>query len=216
MAFWSKLWNRGKIETSQQLATFLAAEADELTQRTIVFYTQAAVGRDWRRLIGTEEFREAMHRSRWESYPAILGDLVCIVESCLRATGPADANARAELFSHLYAAALAVRPIPAERLPDARIAIDRFPAELGRRLLAEPQRSDRIALSGGTFLFDHLPIHESARETHKLPVVNAVRFAMVGFRDKLERRMGDGAEILQQISIDVVGVRDQPTAPLAG
>ncbi len=188
---------------------FLATEADELTQRTIVFYTQAVVGREWRKLIGTEEFRTAMHRSRWETYPAILGDLVCIVEAYFRSAAPADANERAVLYRGLFAAALAERPVPANRREDAQSAIDRFPAELGRRLLAEPQRSDRIAVSGGNYLFDHLPIHESARETHKLPVVNAVRFAMVGFRDRLERKITDPAAFLRRLSMAVSRGQDQ-------
>jgi hypothetical protein len=109
----------------------------------------------------------------------------------------------------LFAVALAERPVPADRIADAQAAIDRFPAELGRRLLAEPQRSDRIAISSGNFLFDHLPIHESARETHKLPVVNAVRFAMVGFRDKLERKISDPSAFLQRLSIAASRRQDQ-------
>jgi hypothetical protein len=210
MSLWSKFWNRNKIQTPQQLAALLASEADELTQRTIVFYTQAVVGREWRKLIGTAEFRAAMHRSRWETYPAILSDLVCIVESYLRNVAPADATSRAAIYKDLFAAALAERPIPIEGLTDAQAAIDRFPSELGRRLLAGAQRSDRIAVSGGTFLFDHLPIHESARENHKLPVVNAVRFAMVGFRDRLERRIDDPAALIRQMTKDKIDASARP------
>ena len=66
--------------------------------------------------------------------------------------------------------------------------------------MADAKSSDRIAVSGGSYLFDHLPIHESARETHKLPVVNAVRFAMVAFRDNLERRIADPAALMRRIS----------------
>jgi len=213
MGLWSNFWKRRKIETPQQLAAFLGSEADELTQRTIVFYTQAAVGREWRKLIGTEEFRAAMHRSRWETYPAILSDLVCVVEAFLRREAPIDAGARAEIFQALFGAALAESPVPAERMADAQAAIDRFPAELGRRLLAEPQRSDRIAVSGGNYLFDHLPIHESARATHKLPVVNAVRFAMVGFRDRLERKVADPTALLRQMSTATFESQDNLTTP---
>ena len=210
MSLWAKFWTRNKIQTPQQLAALLALEADQLTQRTIMFYTQAAVGREWHKLIGTQEFRSAMTRSRWETYPAILSDLVCIVESYFRNMAPADAGSRAAIFSDLFAAALAERPIPAEGLADARAAIDRFPSELGRRLLAEPQRSDRIAVSGGNYLFDHLPIHESARESHKLPVVNAVRFAMVGFRDRLERRINDPAALIRELTNNRFDIRQQP------
>lgn len=203
MSSWWKFWHRRKIEAPQDLAEHLATEADELTQRTIVYYTQALVGREWRRLVATGEFRTAMHKSRWESYPAILGDLVCIVESYSRGMVPMDTNFRATLFQRLFANALAARPIPAEHAGDAQPAIDRFPAELGRRLLAEPQSSSRIARSGGKYLFDHLPVHESARETHKLPVVNAVRFAMVGFRDSLERRIADPTALLRRLTEEV-------------
>jgi hypothetical protein len=71
--------------------------------------------------------------------------------------------------------------------------------------MAEAKSSDRIAISGGTYLFDHLPIHESARESHKLPVVNAVRFAMVGFRDSLERKIADPALLMRQLSVGPPG-----------
>jgi hypothetical protein len=213
MSLWSRIWRRRKIESPQELAVLLATEADELTQRTIVHYAQALMGREWRKLVATEEFRIAMYRSRWESYPAILGDLVCIVEAFLRKAAPVDANERAVLFQRLFSEALAVRPIPREHLDDARLAMERFPTELGRRLLAEPQRSDRIALSGGNFLFDHLPVHESARQSHKLPVVNAVRFAMVGFRDGLERKIANPAALLHQLSSGLPVSRDRTSEP---
>jgi hypothetical protein len=215
MSAWWGFWKRRNIETPQQLADFVALEADVLTQRTILHYTQALLGRRWKTMIATEEFRAAMYRSRWESYPAILSDFVCIAEAQLRAAAALEASERAAAFQRVFEAALAARPIPPEHLKDAQPAIDRFPAELGRRLLAEPQRSDRIAVSGGTYLFDHLPIHESARETHKLPVVNAVRFAMVGFRDSLERKIADPTALLRQLSADGTSAIDRSAAPLA-
>ncbi|MFM9841427.1 MAG: hypothetical protein ACKVOI_00510 [Dongiaceae bacterium] len=200
MSLWPQFWKRKKIETPQQLADFIALEADVLTQRTILNYTQALLGRQWKKLIETAEFRAAMHRSRWESYPAILGDFVCIAEAQLRPHAEMDIPGRTAVFQRLFETALAARPIPHEHAGDCEAAIDRFPSELGRRLMADPKSSHRIAVSGGSYLFDHLPIHESARETHKLPVVNAVRFAMVAFRDNLERRIADPAALMRQIA----------------
>jgi hypothetical protein len=210
---WSRFWKRSKIETAQQLANFLALEADVLTQRSILHYTQALLGVQWKKLVATEEFRAAMYRSRWESYPAILGDLVCIAEAHLRPALPLETIARSAAFQRVFDAALAARPIPPEHLSDAQPAIDRFPADLGRRLLAEPKTSDRIAVSGGTYLFDHLPIHEGARETHKLPVVNAVRFAMVGFRDSLVRKIADPAALMRSLSTEPQRSDDSTAAP---
>ena len=200
MSLWPQFLKRKKIETAQQLADFIALEADVLTQRTILNYTQALLGRQWKKLVETAEFRAAMHRSRWESYPAILGDFVCIAEALLRRYAEMDIPGRTAVFQRLFETALAARPIPPEHAGDCQAAIDRFPSELGRRLMADAKSSDRIAVSGGSYLFDHLPIHESARETHKLPVVNAVRFAMVAFRDNLERRIADPAALMRRIS----------------
>ncbi len=200
MSLWPQFLKRNKIETPQQLADFIALEADVLTQRTILNYTQALLGRQWKKLIETAEFRAAMHRSRWESYPAILGDFVCIAEAQLRRHAEMDVPGRTAVFQRLFEAALAARPIPPEHVGDCQAAIDRFPSELGRRLMADAKSSDRIAVSGGSYLFDHLPIHESARTTHKLPVVNAVRFAMVAFRDNLEHRIADPAALIRRIS----------------
>jgi hypothetical protein len=200
MSLWPQFLRRKKIETPQQLADFIALEADVLTQRTILNYTQALLGRQWKKLTETADFRAAMHRSRWESYPAILGDFVCIAEAQLRPHTEMDVPGRTAVFQRLFEAALASRPIPPEHAGDSQAAIDRFPSELGRRLMANPKSSDRIAVAGGIYLFDHLPIHESARETHKLPVVNAVRFAMVAFRDNLERKIAAPAALMRQIS----------------
>jgi hypothetical protein len=205
MSLWPQFLKRKKIETPQQLAEFIALEADVLTQRTILNYTQALLGRQWKKLIETADFRAAMHRSRWESYPAILGDFVCIVEAQLRPYAEMDVPKRTALFQSLFDTALAARPIPPEHAGDCQAAIDRFPSELGRRLMADAKSSHRIAVSGGSYLFDHLPIHESARETHKLPVVNAVRFAMVAFRDNLERRIADPAALMRQIAAEQSG-----------
>jgi hypothetical protein len=205
MSLWSKLWRRKNIKTAQELADFLAIEADVLTQRSILHYTQALLGQQWKKLIATEEFRIAMYRSRWESYPAILGDLVCVAEALLRNAAPLEISERSAAFERLYSAALAARPVPREFAGDAQPAIDRFASELGRRLMADPKPSDRLAVSGGVYLFDHLPIHESARETHKLPVVNAVRFAVVGIRDRLERKIVDPADLLGRLRIDSAG-----------
>lgn len=215
MSSWWGFWKRRNIETPQQLADFVALEADVLTQRTILHYTQALLGRRWKTMVATEEFRAAMYRSRWESYPAILSDLVCIAEAQLRAATALEVSERAAVFQRVFESALAARPIPPEHLKDAQPAIDRFPAELGRRLLAEPKASDRIAVSGGTYLFDHLPIHESARETHKLPVVNAVRFAMVGFRDGLMRKIADPPAMMQLLLAEVPRNGAKAPAPTA-
>jgi hypothetical protein len=62
MSLWPQFLKRKKIETPQQLADFIALEADVLTQRTILNYTQALLGRQWKKLTETAEAPKAAHR----------------------------------------------------------------------------------------------------------------------------------------------------------
>jgi hypothetical protein len=210
MQLFERLWKPKRIETAQALAEHLAQAADSLTKGTLIQYVQAAVGVFWEKLVSEQEFRDAMERARWTAYPAILADMVLVCESLFRPHSNATDEQRLAAFSDLLGKALAVRPLPAAHAGVGAPILGQFAGELGRSLIAAPRPPDQIARNSGSHLYRCLPIHSSLRRQHEEPVVNAVRFRMVGFRDELARLVADPAALLMLL------LRDAADAQTAG
>lgn len=183
-----KLFRRpDPIGTSRELGEFLTGEAAFLAQKSTIEYCRARAGLQWQKLFGEAAFIAALERCRWEAFALVLADMMVVTEGRLRrqAQHPLEL---AEAVALLYERILESHPLPAHRADWADRVAD-LRQRLGRAQLAAPVRTDEIAGVSGRAVFDLLPIHPSLRGHDRLMIFNHIRFGMLTFAERFDRRV---------------------------
>jgi len=191
------LWQRlqaslraAPIDTTDALRTFLDQRAALIAQKCAHDYCRGKTGLASYALYEEKRFQEAFDVCRWETYAAVLGDLLILVESQLRAHVPPEQQPRlCAALAGLYAAILGAQAAPAHRPQGWSDAVESFPPRLRAACAAPAQQVVEIAAYSSKRLFDTLPIHISMRELDKEVVYGAVRFRMIAVSQEMQRRL---------------------------
>src|SRR6266850_8348030 len=116
---WRRLQSKlrpAPIDTVDALKTFLAERAAFIAQKCAIDYCRGKTGLASYALFTEKPFLDALDVCRWETFAAVLGDLLILVEGSLRPHVPAEQQARLiEALNGLYSAVLAALPLPAHR-----------------------------------------------------------------------------------------------------
>jgi hypothetical protein len=197
-----RLWRRLKaglapapIETAEALKTFLEERAALIAQKCATDYCRGKTGLASYALFTEAPFLRAFDICRWETYAAVLADLLLLAEGRLRP------HVGAELCSALtdmYAKMLGAMPALEHRPQGWGDALESFAARLGASAHGHAPRALDVADHAAKRLFDTLPIHISMRELDEEVVYGAVRFRMVAVNEELERRLA-AAEVVRQL-----------------
>jgi len=192
-----RLWRRLKarlrpapIATADALRTFLAERAALIAQKCAIDYCRGKTGLASYALFTEKPFLEALDRCRWDSFAAVLGDLLIVAEGKLRphvATG--EHSRLCEAITGLYSAILATVPPPAHRADGWGEAIASFTLRFRETSLGKPRQALDVADHSARCLFESLPIHTSYRELDEEVVYGAVRFRMIAVSQEMERRV---------------------------
>lgn len=180
------------VASRNDLAEFLTGEAAFLAQKSTIEYCRARAGLQWQKLFSEAAFQEALERCRWEAFALVLADMVVFAEGRLRAFAGGRALELADLLGALYEHILNSHPIPAHRR-DWQDRTEALRQRLGRAQLAGPARTDEIAGVSGRAIFDLLPIHPSLRGHDRLMIFNHIRFGMLTFAERFDRRVDSRA-----------------------
>ena len=191
---WRRLQARlrpAPIATPGALKTFLEERAALIAQKCAHDYCRGKTGLASYALYTEKRFLDAFEICRWETFAAVLGDLVTLAEGQLRAhVAPADVPLLRTALGELYSAAL---PPVAHRPQGWGDAIE----ALGARLKAAPTDSVPRALDvadhSAKRLFETLPIHISYRELDEEIVYGAVRFRMIAVNQEMQSRLATPA-----------------------
>jgi hypothetical protein len=185
-------WLRpARIEGQADLAAFLNAQAAFVAQKSIVSYCQMKTRLHFADLIRDRAFAEAYDRARWETFEAVLGDLVLIVEGQLRSRGHGQASeAMARSLLGVFRSALEAHGHDAK---DWGQGIARFERRLAQSLLAAPLTPDAITEHSAKRAFHALPIHADLRRSDAESFERSVQFLIVSAIERLERRADWGA-----------------------
>jgi hypothetical protein len=176
------------VNSRKELAEFLTAEAAFLAQKSTIEYCRARAGMQWQKLFGEAAFNEALERCRWEAFALVLADMIVLTEGRLRAASGGLSLDLAETLSTSYEQILNAHPIPAHRA-DWLDRIEALRQRLARAQLAAPARTDEIAGVSGRAIFDLLPIHPRLRGHDRLMIFNHIRFGMLTFAERFDRRV---------------------------
>jgi hypothetical protein len=185
----------GRIATAAALETFLRERASLIAQKCAIDYCRGKTGLASYALFTEKPFLEALDVCRWESFAAVLGDLLILVETALRPH--VDPSARTQVCDALiamYRETLASMPLPAHRTQEWDPEVEEFARRLQSARADAPRQALDVADHSAKRMFDTLPIHSSYRELDEEVVYGAVRFRMIATNQELQRRL-DGASL---------------------
>jgi hypothetical protein len=192
-----RLWGRLKarlrpapIATAAALRTFLAERAALIAQKCAIDYCRGKTGLASYALFTEKPFLEALDRCRWDSFAAVLGDLLIVAEGKFRphvATG--EHSRLCAALAGLYPAILATVPPPAHRAEGWGEAIASFALRFAETSKGTPRQALDVADHSARCLFESLPIHTSYRELDEEVVYGAVRFRMIAVSQELQGRL---------------------------
>lgn len=196
-------WFRGEVVADQAtLSSFLGANAALVAQKCAIDYCRGKTGAASHALFKEQPFIDALNRCRWESYAAVLADLMLIAETQL-ARAPNATGRSAELKSALqriYAELLHSHPLPPHRPQGWDEVIAEFAQRQAAFESSAGEMPDRIALHSARKLFDTLPIHTNMRQFDEEIVFGAVRFHVVGVSQRLGAQLRPEAVVRDLLS----------------
>jgi hypothetical protein len=190
---WQRLRARlapAPIDTADRLRTFLEERAALIAQKCAIDYCRGKTGLASYALFTEKTFLNALDVCRWETFVAVLGDLLILAEGQLRARVAADRRpGLCSALENLYAVVLASMPAPAHRPQGWDDALAAFGERFRAACRAEPKEALEVADHSARRLFDTLPIHASMRELDEEVVFGAVRFRMIAVSQEMQRRI---------------------------
>lgn len=178
------------IDSVASLRTFLEERAALIAQKCAIDYCRGKTGLASYALFTEKSFLEALDRCRWDTFAAVLGDLIIVTEGKLRSHAAPGEHARlSEALAGLYPVILASVPPPAHRTGGWSEAIAAFVPRFREASLGEPRQALDVADHSARCLFDTLPIHASYRELDEEVVYGAVRFRMIAVSQEMQGRL---------------------------
>ena len=182
-----------RIATVAALESFLQERASLIAQKCAIDYCRGKTGLASYALFTEKPFLEALDVCRWESFAAVLGDLIILVETALRTHVEPSAHERlGDALVEMYARTLSSMPLPAHRTawdPE----VHSFTLRLQAASADAPRQALDVADHSAKRMFDTLPIHSSYRELDEEVVYGAVRFRMIATNQELQRRIDAAA-----------------------
>lgn len=188
-------WLRASPQVASATAfrEFLSEQAVFAAQKSVVGYCEVKAGNNRDTLFAEQEFRDALDRCRWESYAAVLADLLVLAYRYLRDHAGGRDEALTAALARLYPAILDQQPRPAHR-PDGWDDITApFPARLEQARLEGVAGPAEVARVAARRIHQVLPIHEAHRRTDREAIDGAVRFHMVAAWDQMARKVDAAA-----------------------
>ena len=178
------------IQSRATLQRFVGGEASSLAQRATFEFTRNALGYYGQTAFHDDPFVDAFRLCRWESFAAILADMVVLTEGLLRPHGAAlGVPSLADALAPLFDAALGEYPPPAHRADGWADEAANLRERLARATLAAPPGAGDVARVSARRVFEVLPVYSHNRDVDRLTIENAVRFGMIAFHDRMRARL---------------------------
>lgn len=177
------------IATRETLASFLQQRASLIAQKCAIDYCRGKTGLASYALFTEKPFLDALDICRWESFAAVLGDLLILAEGQLRIeVAPQQRSRLLGALQDVYATVLRAQPLPPHRAQGWDDEVKAFSARLGAAAGAAPRLAVEVADHSARRMFETLPIHSNMRELDEEVVFGAVRFRMIAVSQEMQRR----------------------------
>jgi len=187
------------VATADALRIFLEERTALIAQKCAIDYCRGKTGLASYALFTEKPFLDALDVCRWETFAAVLGDLLIVTEGLLRPHVAAEQRPRlCEALVALYSAILAALPPLAHRTHGWDDVTASFVERFKTTSMGEPREALDVADHSARRLFDTLPIHISMRALDEEPVYGSVRFRMIAVSQDMQRRFV-GADLVRQL-----------------
>lgn len=188
------------IRSVAELAGFLHREAAQLAQYTTYEFSRNTLGYFGQHAFHHEQFRAHMRVCRWESFAAVLADLIVLTEARLRPAAD-QPEQLVEPLGLVYGQALAAYPVPDHRPDGWRTDIDSLVLRLRQAQLAEPHGPNEVARTAGRRVFEVLPIYSGNNFIDMETIGNMIRMGEITFHEKLVRCL-DARAVVADVAAD--------------
>ncbi len=194
-------WRAAPILGVSDLKLFVYERASLLSQRASHEFCRNALGFYGQVAFHDERFQDAMRVCRWESFVAVLADMLLVIEGELRREGTVGDRAPMKALVDLYRAILAEQELPAHRTEGWEKDIAMFEARLLAAIDAPPRPAHKIAVRSAKRMFETIPLQIGVNTQTKdgaltgadaadyQAVSGAVKFGMVAFLQDLRRQI---------------------------
>jgi hypothetical protein len=180
------------IRSFAELQEFVAGEAAQLAQYATFQFSRNTLGYFGQHAFWHEQFQGHMRVCRWESFAAVLADLLTLVEGRLR-PAVAEPDRLVEKLAQVYRGILDSHPVPAHRPGGWDHEIDALVLRLRQAQLAQPHGPNQVALVAGRRVFEVLPIYSGNNPSDLETISNMIRMGEVRFHEKLVGCLDRGA-----------------------
>ena len=194
-------WRAAPILTIPDLKLFVYERTSLLSQRASHEFCRNALGFYGQVAFHDDRFQESMRICRWESFVAVLADMLLVIEGELRREGTVGDRTIVPGLVGLFRAIMAEQELPAYRTEGWEKDIDLFEARLLAAIEAPPKPAHKIAIRSAKRMFETIPIQIGVKTETKdgaltgadaadyQAVSGAVKFGMVAFLQDLRRRL---------------------------
>lgn len=194
-------WRAAPILTIPDLKLFVYERASLLSQRASHEFCRNALGFYGQVAFHDERFQDSMRVCRWESFVAVLSDMLLVIEGELRREGTVGDRSTVPGLVALYRAIMAEQDLPAYRTEGWEKDIAMFEARLLAAVDAPPRPAHKIAIRAAKRMFETVPIQIGIKTDTKdgaltgadaadyQAVSGAVKFGMVAFLQDMRRRL---------------------------
>jgi hypothetical protein len=181
-------WRKPPIVSVTGFTEFLERNAWLVTQKSVVGYCVVKTKLPVHEILKEKPFADAYSIAIWDSYPAVLADLMEVGLNYLRATDPAREPLWASRLGDFYESLVNAHPVPAHRIDgDWSADVSALRLRLHAALDTPSRQIREISLQSAERLFAKLPFHERLRGPDAPAVIANVQFLMVGLAHEFER-----------------------------
>jgi hypothetical protein len=194
-------WRAAPIIGIPDLKLFVYERASLLSQRASHEFCRNALGFYGQAAFHDEKFNEAMRVCRWESFVAVLADMLMVIEGEVRREGVVGDRTTLPGLVAVYREILSQQELPPYRTEGWEKDIAMFETRLLTAADAPPKPAQEIAKRSARRMFATIPLQTGVQakpEDGKLTgadaadyqsVSGAVKFGMVAFLQDLRRRL---------------------------
>lgn len=174
-----------KLRTADALRDFVSSQASYLAQRTSLEFSRNTFAYSHQYMMYQDSFLDEMRKCRWESFAALVEDMLVAVEGKVRPPEAKDAENVAAALAGMARAILERYERPAHRPGGWDDVLTRIAARLAQARLAPPKAPNEIAAVAAGRLYVLMPVHSDNPKKDRDLVDGAVRFGFAGFAAKL-------------------------------
>lgn len=173
------------IRDRAALQQFLSSQASYLAQRTSLEFSRNTLGYYNQHLWHNDKFLDAMRVSRWETFAALVEDMIVLLEGKLRGTEQVQHDTLRDGLVALAGDILGAYPLPPHRPQGWSDVLDRLALRLAAAQSAPPANHMDIAKVSARRFYDTMPVRSANRPADVAVIEGAVRFGFSGFAAKL-------------------------------